>query len=265
MNMSKMNMIEGQNTGTKFSDENDDEEVFIDDEREYLDCNDLFSEDGFDEDLKDLIEGFVNDKTMDGQIDSLFDEIQQSGVVNFKKEKDKILLLLQAYLSRMSGLDNSKATKLLKAREKAIGKHLDDLERYFRNHNLAKPQGKGLFSKIKNSFSNMSLQAKKDFRNMVKRFAIYEVYQAISPRRIAGESKLTNFIHNMILGGLKRAAKYTGGKANDLKHYDKNFILKLQKLHNQLSREKTEINIGEITAPTTPIGKMIDKQKGRGF
>lgn len=265
MNMSKMNMIEGQNTGTKPSDKNDDEEVFIDDKTEELDCNNLASEDGMDKDLKELIEAFVNDETMDGQIDSLFDEIQQNGIVDFTKDKGKILLLLQAYLSRTTGLDEAKARKLLKGREHAINKHLVDLEHYFHNHNLSQSEGKGLFSKIKSKFSGISVQAKKDFKDMIKRFAVYEVYQVMNPRRIAGETKVSNFVHNMILGGLKRASKYTGGKAGDLMRYDKNFILKLQKLHNQLSKEKTEINLSEITAPNTPIAKDLGKQKERGI
>lgn len=265
MNMSKVNMIEEQDT--VINPENEEEEVFIDDGSiEELDYNNLMSEEVLDKDLKELIEASEQDETIEQQLDSLFEELQIDGVVDIAKEKGKILLLLQAYLSRVSGLNKEKAKSLLKSREKAINKHIVDLDSYFRNHvSSFKSRGKGVFSKIKNRFSNMGKQAKNDFRNVVKRFAVYEVYQVMSPKRIAGESKLTNFIHNMIMGGIKLAMKYPGGKEKDLKRYDKKFLLKLQKLHNQLSRQKSEINLSEITAPTTPIGKAIDKQKTKGI
>lgn len=48
----------------------------------------------------------------------------------------------------------------------------------------------------------------------LKEFIIYEIYKAMNPRRIAGETAKVNFAHNVILRGDKQAKKYTGGNKN---------------------------------------------------
>jgi hypothetical protein len=51
----------------------------------------------------------------------------------------------------------------------------------------------------------------KHIKDIIKRFAIYEIYKMINPRRIAGETAKDNFISNVFLYGLKVAMRYDGG------------------------------------------------------
>ncbi|MCC2646550.1 MAG: hypothetical protein K0R02_615 [Rickettsiaceae bacterium] len=73
-------------------------------------------------------------------------------------------------------------------------------------------------------------------KKLIERFVIYEIYKIMNPRRIAGETKIANFINNMITGGLKRAVKYEGGKKQDLAKYSPEMIKKLNNQHQRMKR-----------------------------
>jgi ribosomal protein S20 len=73
-------------------------------------------------------------------------------------------------------------------------------------------------------------------KKLLERFAIYEIYKVMNPRRIAGESGAINFINNMIIGGLKRASKYEGGKPKDLAKYSPSMLKKLNHYHNKFKK-----------------------------
>lgn len=58
-------------------------------------------------------------------------------------------------------------------------------------------------------YKNITEQSKKDLTRIVKNFAIYEIYKCMNPRRIAGETEQSNFLHNVVIRGIDVAKKYT--------------------------------------------------------
>ena len=66
--------------------------------------------------------------------------------------------------------------------------------------------------------------------------SLNEIYKFINPHRIAGETRKENFVHNMILGGMKRASRYEGGTKKELKSYSPSFIRNLEKQHKSFKR-----------------------------
>ncbi len=70
----------------------------------------------------------------------------------------------------------------------------------------------------------------KYFKDIIKQFAIYQLYKVMNPRRIAGETKKENYKHNMVIGGNKLAVKHEGGKPAEVASYDKSFIKKVNQI-----------------------------------
>lgn len=99
---------------------------------------------------------------------------------------------------------------------------------------------KGL-TKNKNPVKEKLLEEDKKITIQIKKnlekFMVYEIYKILNPRKIAGETRLDNFINNMITGGLKRASKYEGGKAKDLRKYSPSLIKKLNKQHSKFNKK----------------------------
>lgn len=62
----------------------------------------------------------------------------------------------------------------------------------------------------KNQSQQITEESKKNLKTLLTKFAIYEVYKVMNPRRIAGETKKANYEHNLITGGEKKADRYAG-------------------------------------------------------
>jgi hypothetical protein len=73
-------------------------------------------------------------------------------------------------------------------------------------------------------------------RDTIKKFALYQIYKFSTPRRIAGETRKQKFIDNMLIGGLKLASRHAGGSKKELANYSPEFIKKLEKQHQKMSR-----------------------------
>jgi hypothetical protein len=104
-------------------------------------------------------------------------------------------------------------------------------------------QKKNLSSELSEAAQKQKKQAKQQIKNLLKRFIIYEVYKIMNPKRIAGETKVANFINNMIVGGLKRAVKYEGGRKRDLSKYSPKMIKTLNKYHNKFKGSSRGLQI----------------------
>ncbi|WP_410528553.1 DUF5394 family protein [Rickettsiales endosymbiont of Peranema trichophorum] len=70
-------------------------------------------------------------------------------------------------------------------------------------------------------------QEEKELSNEEKerryRILVYQIYKIMNPRRLAGETKLDNFIHNVQARGIKEAMKYEGMEyAKNIKQSDVN-------------------------------------------
>ena len=87
----------------------------------------------------------------------------------------------------------------------------------------------------KKYFDVSNINSKKNLKKIIQNFAIYQVYKVMNPKRIAGESKKINYIHNLMRGGQKLAAKYEGGKESDLKRYGQNTV---NKIHRAVGKAK---------------------------
>ena len=225
--------------------------MLIDEEAEEVDFSKLASTEELDPELKALLENLNNNEDIDKAVDALTADIDLSDDFNIEEIKNKIFLLLRDQLARIKSLDEAYVKRILKKREKAIYKHLESLCQYLIVRKAqTKENKKSIFSKLTRSLSGVTQQAKKDFRNMVKRFAIYEVYKIMDPRRIAGETKIMNFVHNMIMGGFTKASQYEGGKDSDIASYKQRDIDTLIKSINY----KKPIRL-----------RSLQHQKGRGL
>lgn len=84
---------------------------------------------------------------------------------------------------------------------------------------------------------------KKRIKEELIKQAIYELYKMLNPRRIAGETKLENFINNVVVRGVEIASKYEGGKPKDLENYDlsTSFLKLLQEKHHDFMKDKSAV------------------------
>lgn len=83
--------------------------------------------------------------------------------------------------------------------------------------------------KQKDKLHNITGESKKNLKNILKSFAIYEVYKVMNPRRIAGETAKNNYENNMYMGGEKLASKHTGGRKHEVEKYSKKFVKQAKK------------------------------------
>lgn len=253
-------MIEEKDTDekpeTKDSDDEDNEILFYG-ETEDVDFAKLCAGD-IDPELKDLLEVLNKDPELEKELSS----ICSGEDLDILKEKSKIVHLIQIYLARMKNIELISAQKLLKKRDRAITDHLVALGHYLIMQKAQSPQEEksGFFKKLENKlFSTMS-QSMKNFRDAVKRFVVYEIYEIQNPKRIAGETKVKNFVHNMILGGFKKASKYEGGRPQDIKHYKREFIEKLERQHRKLALDgKVPFAASETPGKVKPKSHELEK------
>ncbi|MBF8246435.1 MAG: DUF5394 family protein [Rickettsia sp.] len=87
------------------------------------------------------------------------------------------------------------------------------------NKNIRRNLHKDVKKKIDQKFSAL-INAQQE---LSRRHLIYEAYKILNPKRIAGETEIENYKHNYLIGGIKKAEKYSKGKigkkipAKDLK------------------------------------------------
>lgn len=92
----------------------------------------------------------------------------------------------------------------------------------------------GIYTKGADIKKFIITKACENLKAMMKRFVIYEIYKFLNPRRIAGKTKLENFIINYLLRGEKIARKFEGGSDADLKNYSPALLKKLRLKRKQL-------------------------------
>lgn len=221
--------------------------LFMDDQAEDLDFSQLESQGDLAPELKEFLEALGQDGELDKSLNEMIEGLDLSRNIDLEEIKKKIIILLRDQLGRIKSIDESNVKRILKKRDKAISKHLQELSQYLVLRQAQRADNKkGVLATLGDKFSK---QARIDFKNIFKRFAIYEVYMVMNPKRIAGENKIINFVHNMIIGGFEKARKYEGGKDSDIASYSQAFIDKLAKRHIAL----------------TKAGRIKSLQKSRGW
>lgn len=173
--------------------------------------NSLSANDAFDQEIEQIL-AILNEKTMD-----------------LTKLQTQIIILIKKYLGKLDG------KKLgVKIDEKMINKNVAEVSNYLmqQRSQVVKEANKGLI-KSKDNLQGISGKSRDNLKQIVKNFALYQVYKFMTPKRIAGETKEENFAHNMIKGGMDLARQYEGGSKSDIKGYKPEFIKKLEKAHQQ--------------------------------
>ncbi len=208
--------------------------LFMDDQAEDVDFNSLESEEDLDPELKTFLTTLSEDEELDKALDEMMEGLDLSGEIDLEEIKKKIIILMRDHLGRIKSIDKANVKRILKKRDNAINKHLQELSQYLLIRQAQRIENKkSIFAKIGDAFSK---QSKIDFKNTFKRFAIYEIYMVMNPKRIAGENKIINFVHNMIMGGFKKAHKYEGGSDSDIAGYSQDLIDKLAKRHIEFKK-----------------------------
>lgn len=79
-------------------------------------------------------------------------------------------------------------------------------------------------------------KASADLRKVMKNFAVYALYKVMNPRRIAGETKADNFIHNATLRGAETAKHYTGGSSTDINNYSPSLVKNIDRKRKSIKK-----------------------------
>ena len=188
-------------------------------EKDYYPSEEEFEK--MESEMSSIFNELKHDENLTKAIDQVFDETN-----NLDEIQTKIILLVREYAKEMQ-------PKMMPGKEdigfddKEVVKDINKLSRSFfkdKNQDIDKKLAK---VKQKDPLRHITGQSKKDFKRAVKRFAIYEVYKVMNPKRIAGETKKDNYAHNMMRGGKKLASKHEGGRKSDLAKYSPKFIKKV--------------------------------------
>jgi hypothetical protein len=150
-------------------------------------------------------------------------------------QSELLLLLYQFFKSKMDNRGYLKT--LLKKRKKYIKEDIKKMSLFIMQtkSKIMRDASRNIAS-AKDRYEYLSKQSRNNLRAIIKRFAVYELYKFVSPRRIAGETRRQNFIHNMLLGGLKYASRYEGGTKAEVASYSPQFLRKLEKDHERINR-----------------------------
>ena len=121
-------------------------------------------------------------------------------------------------------------------------------------------------------FDFMSKKEKEQYREHLKQMMRYEVYKFLSPRQVAGESKLENFINNVVHFGMDLAAKYVTGAGADVRGFTElfetvmgnAFVKDLSNLHSSFTADPTAFanRDNSIHPDSTPTVKSVTQAKG---
>ena len=135
----------------------------------------------------------------------------------YEKELSGKNLLTEKHIKKIHDNLQELSYELMQIRSKAISQQVT-------NHNTRKER-----------LHQLKPDMKKRVKKLMMQFAIYELYKAVNPHRIAGETRLENFISNAVLRGVKEAIKYEGAKAKDLA-IPKSFTKKIEEERGKLNK-----------------------------
>lgn len=167
--------------------------------------------DNFDNDIQTLLAG-LDPNTMD-----------------LSSIQTQIILLIKNYLSK------SKEHKKYQSKlnEKEVINNLTEVSDHIM-HNRSKiiHDTNAHLEKSDNHNAFLHHKSMLNIKNIIKMFTIYQVYKAANPRRLAGETKYDNFIHNAVIRGIDKAIYYSNATKSDIAKYSvrtKKINKKLQK------------------------------------
>lgn len=171
----------------------------------------------------ELLSILEDDPDFQKELEKILEQIHNANY-NLTTIQDQIIALLE--LSTQKLIVKEKLKDILgdlKGSRKGINVRIGELSVHLmmkRNLGIYISGGNVKEFRISKAYENLS--------DIMKRFIIYEIYKILTPRRIAGQTKLDNFIANFILRGEKVARKFEGGSDADIKKYSPQLIKKLR-------------------------------------
>jgi hypothetical protein len=206
------------------------------------------------EEVKELVGILEADQAFEAELDIILSAMQESSV-NLSYVQAHIMLLIEATFKKLKLKDEEaqEAQNDFNQKKLLITQNLKELSTYLmmQRSNLAAKTMFGIDNPAdKNLFINTEIKA--HLKIILRRFAIYEIYKIMTPKRIAGKTKRQNFVANCVLRGMKVAMKHEGGSIREIKSYGKD-VLKEIKNYKQTIGSKS----------IRDIGKNIGKDSGK--
>ncbi len=190
----------------------------LNDEQE-IHLTDILDSESFDEEIEQILANF-NEETMD-----------------LTKLQTQIILLIKRQIGNIKK-KNQNLKKNLAIDEKAVMQNIAEISRYLIDHKIENISNNEIEPDAYQA-AGITVRSRQDLKKIIKNFAVYQVYKIMNPRRIAGESRRDNFIHNMLVGGMNRAKHYSGGTKQEIAKYSPNFIKYLENKSKTLGKNKS--------------------------
>ena len=146
--------------------------------------------------------------------------------MDLTKVQIQLILLIKKYVQSRK-YNNFFKGRNIEIDEKLIAANITEAADLFiqQRDNIISSANKTL---AKDNTRSITLKSRNDLRRLIKNFAVYEIYKVMNPRRIAGETRRDNFVHNVAERGLNVAKHYTGGSKEEIKSYSPKFLKKLE-------------------------------------
>ncbi len=187
--------------------------------------------------VKALLDVLSADDEFNSELDALLANLDPDNI-DLTYLQTNLILLLQNMLGRLHISGKDKIKELLKSKEKQIGGHLKELSMHLMmtRSQTVKEFTKGIDTP-KDKYAHLNTVSKTHIKQVMRRFAVYEVYKLMNPRRIAGETKRQHFMSNIITLGLRKAIKYEGETIEQVKkEYAPSVLKNLEKQHSRFKK-----------------------------
>lgn len=193
-----------------------------------------------------ILQDLENDEEFNAKIEVLIQGLND-GTLDLSMLQSKFILLIKATLQKNTKHRLEQIEHQIKKAEKNIHDQLALLSRHMLMQRAS--QAKEGFEDLanpKDKYESMSARAIKNTKQILKRFAIYEIYKVMSPRTIAGETQRQNFISDYITGGIKKAMRYDRSYLAKAERDSPSLLKQLDKSHSRFVRGGGMKSLGRV-------------------
>lgn len=182
---------------------------------------------------QEMLEVLESDEEFNKEMEELMSAIE-AGTIDLTVLQSKFLLLIKSTLGRLNKGKSKALEHILKGNEQDILDQLTTLSHHMMMQKTPLVQEATLgVQNPKDKYSNLTAAAIESTKQILKRFAVYEVYKIMNPRRISGETSKDNFVSNFVTGGIRRAMKY---ESKELQKASPQEIKQLSKAHGAFKK-----------------------------
>ena len=195
---------------------------------------------------QELLDGLEENEEFNGEIESLIQGLN-AGTLDLATLQSKFILLIKAILLKQ----NKDKTKQIEHHMREAEKDINDQLALLSHHVMMQKTPKifeGLENVVgpKDKYESMSAAAIKSTKQLLKRFAIYEMYKVISPRIIAGETHRQHFITDYITGGMQKAMRYDHAYLEKVEERTPQMLRQLDQSHARFIRGGGMKSLGRV-------------------